>query len=73
MYVIVRYRGESVIFHGESPDVPKFYQSLDLARAAQEAIGADDTIYRLVDVDVDCGDPSTCAEPTCESYRESGA
>lgn len=73
MYIIVNRAGKAITEIGETPDVFSGYSTLEQAQAVSERLSRSDyTIFRLVDVELDCGDPSTCGEPTCESYRESG-
>ena len=70
MYVLGKSTDELVVFFEVRPGVPKVYDSLNAARDAKEALDGYDAIFRLVDVELDCGEPATCGEPTCQSYRE---
>ena len=71
MYIIVNHDGKAITEIGETPNLYSAYSTLEKAQCVAERLNGAGTIYRLVDVNLDCGDPATCAEPTCESYRES--
>ena len=70
MYIILIHDGEPPYTEGDNPNLLWAYDTLDEAYAVADRFTVDHTIYRLVDVELDCGDPSTCAEPNCESFRE---
>ena len=70
MYIIIKHDGEPLTCEGDNPNLLWAYDTLDEAYDVADRIAVDHTIYRLVDVELDCGDPKTCDEPTCESFRE---
>lgn len=46
------------------------YLTLSEAQEASEQVDSSHTIFRLVDVALDCGNPDICDDSTCQSYRE---